>query len=255
MSLAQQPPEVWRIGFLSNGTVASANGQLDALVRGLNELGYVEGRSFVVESRWAEGKLDRLPTLVAELLAQKLDVVFAPSGVAVQTVKTSGATLPIVFAFAPDPVGQGFGSSLSRPGGNMTGLTSTHTELSAKRMELLREAFPATRRTACLFRRLGATTSASAGAAGPNAEQMGLGCPFRAGGSVCSGPAVALRWGRASPNPLRIFLRQGREIQPDQPNRDSPDWSVRVNRQIRAATALPVRRPREGALRGSSRGS
>jgi putative ABC transport system substrate-binding protein len=150
-SFAQQPARVWRIGLLSNGTVASGQGLRDAFVRGLNELGYVEGRNFVIESRWAEGKLDRLPTLVSELLAQKVDIMFAPSGIAAQATKKSGTTIPIVFALAPDPVGQGFVATLSRPGSNMTGLTSTHTELSAKRIELLKEAFPTTKRIAVLY--------------------------------------------------------------------------------------------------------
>lgn len=150
-SLAQKPAKLWRIGFLTNGTVKSAKGQLDAFMRGMNELGYLEGRNFVVESRWAEGKLDRLPALAAELLSLKPDVLFIPSGVAAQAAKKSGTTIPIVFAFAPDPVGQGFAASLSRPGGSMTGLTSTHTELSAKRVELLKEVLPAIRRVAVLY--------------------------------------------------------------------------------------------------------
>jgi len=150
-SFAQQPPKVWRIGFLTNGTVTSAGGQLDAFTRGLNDLGYTVGRNFIIESRWAEGKIDRLPALVTELLAQKIDIMFAPSGIAAQATKQSGTTIPIVFAFAPDPVGQGFGTSLSHPGGSMTGLTSTHTELSAKRVQLLKEAFPMTRRIAVLY--------------------------------------------------------------------------------------------------------
>ena len=150
-SFAQKQSRISRIGFLTNGTVASAQGQIDRFVRGLHELGYAEGKNFVLEARWAEGKLDRLPALVTELLAQKLDLVFAPSGVAAQAMKNSGTTIPIVFALAPDPVGQGFGQSLARPGANMTGMTSTHTELSAKRMELLKEAFPATKRIAVLY--------------------------------------------------------------------------------------------------------
>lgn len=150
-SFAQKQVKLWRIGFLSNGTRASARFQLDAFLRGLNEFGYVEGRNVVIESRWAEGKLDRLPALVAEVLAQDIDLLFAPSGIAAQAAKKSGTATPIVFAFAPDPVGQGFGASLAHPGGTMTGLTSTHTELSAKRMELLKEAFPATRRIAVLY--------------------------------------------------------------------------------------------------------
>ena len=151
MSFAQKQSRVWRIGFLTNGTVNSTKGQLDAFVRGLNELGYFEGRNIIFESRFAEGKLDRLPALVAEMLAQKIDVIYAPSGIAAQAAKKSGTKIPIVFAFAPDPIGQGFGKSLSRPGGSMTGLTSTHTELSAKRVQLLKEAFPTTRRIAVLY--------------------------------------------------------------------------------------------------------
>jgi len=150
-SFAQRQSRVWRIGFLTNGTVNSTKGQLDAFVRGLNELGYFEGRNIIFESRFAEGKLDRLPALVAEMLAQKIDVIYAPSGIAAQAAKKSGTKIPIVFAFAPDPIGQGFGKSLSRPGGSMTGLTSTHTELSAKRVQLLKEAFPTTRRIAVLY--------------------------------------------------------------------------------------------------------
>jgi putative ABC transport system substrate-binding protein len=150
-SFAQKQSKVWRIGFLTNGTVTSSQGQLDAFVRGLRELGYTDGKNVILEPRWAEGKLDRLPALVTELLAQKIDLLFAPSGVAAQAAKKSGTTIPIVFALAPDPVGQGFGQSLAHPGGTMTGMTSTHTELSAKRMELLREAFPTTKRIAVLY--------------------------------------------------------------------------------------------------------
>ncbi|HEY5897563.1 MAG TPA: ABC transporter substrate-binding protein [Burkholderiales bacterium] len=150
-SFSQTAARVWRIGFLTNGTVKSTQGQLDAFVRGMQEQGYAEKRHFVLEARYADGKLERLPALVADLLAQKPDVVFAPSGIAANEVKKSGTRVPIIFAFAPDPVGQGFAKSLSRPGGTMTGLTSTHTELSAKRMELLKELAPAMRRVAVLY--------------------------------------------------------------------------------------------------------
>jgi putative tryptophan/tyrosine transport system substrate-binding protein len=146
-----QPARVARIGFLTNGTVTSTQGQLDSFRRGLKENGYVEGRHFIIESRFAEGRLDRLAELVADLLGQRIDVIYAPSGIAAQAARKSGATVPIVFAFAPDPIGQGFGASFARPGGSMTGLTSTHTELSAKRIELLKETFPAIRRIAVLY--------------------------------------------------------------------------------------------------------
>lgn len=150
-STAQQRDKVWRVGVLLGGTVASSRAQLDAFVRGLNELGYAEGKNVIIETRWAEGKIDRFPALAVELLEQKLDVLFAPSGIAAQAAKNSGTTTPIVFALAPDPVGQGFGRTLSHPGGNMTGLTSTHGELSAKRLELLKEALPRTKRIAVLY--------------------------------------------------------------------------------------------------------
>ena len=150
-SIAQKQSPVWRIGFLSNGTVASAQGQVDGFVRGMRELGYAEGKNFVLEARWAEGKVDRIPALAGQLVAQKVDLLFAPSGVAAQAAKDTGTAIPIIFALAPDPVGQGFGQSLARPGGSMTGMTSTHTELSAKRMELLKEAFPAIKRIAVLY--------------------------------------------------------------------------------------------------------
>lgn len=150
-AFGQAASKAWRIGFLTNGTVKSSQGQLDAFVRGMQEQGYAEKRDFVIEARHADGKLERLPSLVADLLAQKPDVVFAPSGVAANEMKKSGTRVPIIFAFAPDPVGQGFAKSLSRPGGTMTGLTSTHTELSAKRLELLKELSPAIHRVAILY--------------------------------------------------------------------------------------------------------
>lgn len=149
--LAQAPNRVWRIGYLTMGTVESNRPQVEAAILGLAEHGLVVGRTVVLETRYAEGKQDRLPALVADLLAQNLDLVFAPSAIAAQAVKDSGTALPIVFSNAPDPVGQGFAASLARPGGTMTGLTSTHTELSAKRMQLLKEAFPSLRRVAILY--------------------------------------------------------------------------------------------------------
>lgn len=150
-SFAQQDSKIRRVGHLLGGTLATHRALHDAFIRGLNELGYTEGRNVIIETRWAEGKIDRFPALVAELLEKKVDVLFAPSGVAAQAAQKSGTTTPIVFALAPDPVGQGFGRSLSHPGGNMTGLTSTHGELSAKRVELLREAFSRIKRIAVLY--------------------------------------------------------------------------------------------------------
>ena len=150
-AFGQQRSGMRRIGVLLGGTVESSRGQLDASVRGLNELGYAEGKNVIIETRFAEGKLERAPALVTGLLEQKVEVLFAPSGVFAHAAQKTGTTLPIVFALAPDPVGQGFGRSLSHPGGNMTGTSSTHGELSAKRLELLKEAFPRTKRVAVLY--------------------------------------------------------------------------------------------------------
>jgi len=163
---AQRPGRMSRVGFLTNGTVKSAEGQLAAFVGGLRDLGDFEGSHIVIEARYADGQMERLPRLVSELLEQEPDVVFAPSGIAAQAVKQSGTQIPIVFAVAPDPVGQGFASSLARPAGRMTGLTSTHNELSAKRMELLKELAPQMRRVAVLY----FLTGSAAGVA----EQAGL---------------------------------------------------------------------------------
>lgn len=97
-AFAQQQGKVWRIGILLNGTGGAMRGLHAAFVHGLNELGYAEGKNVILETRWAEGKLDRIPALVAELLAQKLDVLFAPSSVAAQAAQESGTATPIVFA-------------------------------------------------------------------------------------------------------------------------------------------------------------
>jgi putative ABC transport system substrate-binding protein len=150
-ALAQQQSKIRRVGVLLGGTAAASRYQYDAFVQGLNELGYAEGKNVLIETRWADGKIDRFPALAGELLERKVDVLFAPSGVAAQAAQESSTTTPIVFALAPDPVGQRFGKSLSHPGGNMTGMTSTHGELSAKRVELLIETFPKTKRVAVLF--------------------------------------------------------------------------------------------------------
>ncbi|OGT80502.1 MAG: hypothetical protein A3H91_12340 [Gammaproteobacteria bacterium RIFCSPLOWO2_02_FULL_61_13] len=148
-AFAQQT--IRRIGVLHGGTEASNREMQNAMLRRMNELGYTEGKNLLIETRWADGNIERLPALAMELLARKPDVLLAPSGIAAQAAQKSGTKIPIVFALAPDPVGQGFGKSLAHPGGNMTGLTSTHAELSAKRVELIKEALPKTQRIAVLY--------------------------------------------------------------------------------------------------------
>ena len=125
---AQQPKKLSRIGYLSPGPASRPSARLEAFRQGLRELGYVEGQNIVIEYRFAEGKLDRLPELVAELVRLKVDVIFAYSTPAVQAVKKATTTLPIV-TVSGDPVRSGFVASRARPGGNITGLANLTPEL------------------------------------------------------------------------------------------------------------------------------
>jgi len=139
-----------RIGWLSPGSTVTHGSFLDAFRQRLRELGYVEGRDLAIESRWAEGKLERLPALAAELVALKVDVIAAGGTLAALAAKQATRTLPIVFANAGDPVGSGLVTSLARPGGNVTGLSMLAQELVGKRLELLTQAVPGVSRVAIL---------------------------------------------------------------------------------------------------------
>ncbi len=146
---AQQPKRIPRIGYLS-GTSASANpARIEAFRQGLRELGYAEGKNILIEWRYAEGKRDRLPALAAELHL-KVDVIVASGPLATRAAKQTTTTIPIVMAFDEDPVGNGFVASLSRPGGNITGLSTLSPELSGKQLELLKEIVPKLSRLAVL---------------------------------------------------------------------------------------------------------
>ena len=147
---AQQPTKVPRIGYLS-ATSPSANvGRIEAFRQGLRELGYVEGKNIVIEWRYAEGKLDRLPALAAELVRLKVDVIVSGGSTATRPAKEATNTTPIVMAQDTDPVGSGFVASLARPGGNITGLATLAPELSGKQLELMKEIVPRLSRVAVL---------------------------------------------------------------------------------------------------------
>ena len=147
----QQPQKVWRIGFLT-GNARTADGAPPAALRqALQELGYMDGTSISYVGRWAEGKRDRLPGLAAELVNLKVDLIVTQGGLAAEAVKEATATTPIVIVGGVDPVGTGLIASLARPGGNVTGVTLQPTELSAKRLELLKETMPKASRIAVLW--------------------------------------------------------------------------------------------------------
>jgi len=148
---AQQAGGVRRIGYLAGGSAKVNVTYLDAFRQGLRELGWVEGQNIVVEYRHAEGRFDRLPDLAAELARLKVDLIFATPTPAAVAARNATRTIPIVMRGVGDPVGLGLIDSLSRPGGNVTGLSySVGLETFGKSLELLKEAVPKVRRVAIL---------------------------------------------------------------------------------------------------------
>jgi ABC-type uncharacterized transport system substrate-binding protein len=141
---AQQPKKVPRIGYLVTGFSSSSSSSLnlEAFREGLRDFGYIEGKNIQIESRYAEGKLDRLPSLVAELVQPKVDVLISGTLVAIRAAKQATNTIPIVMVLSVDPVATGLVDSLARPGGNITGLTNLARDLSGKRLELFKEVVP-----------------------------------------------------------------------------------------------------------------
>ncbi len=139
---AQQAKKVYRIGFMGNSTAALEANLVGPFRDALREFGYEEGRNIAIEYRWAEGHYERFPALVAELIAQKVDVIVTAGTPATLAVKAATTSVPLVVVAVGDPVGTGIVASLGRPGGNITGLSSIAPELEGKRLELLRELIP-----------------------------------------------------------------------------------------------------------------
>jgi putative ABC transport system substrate-binding protein len=147
----QPATHVYRIGRLSSGyPPAGPDPNLEAFRQGLRVLGYDEGQNLVIEYRYAEGNLERLPTLAAELVGLKMDVIVAIASAATRAVQHATRTIPIVMAGGSDPVGAGLVASLARPGGNITGLSNLTVELPEKRLEILKETVPQSGRVAVL---------------------------------------------------------------------------------------------------------
>jgi ABC-type uncharacterized transport system substrate-binding protein len=143
-------PPVRRIGLLSPQSVSSAAPLLAALRQGLRDLGWIEGQNIEFALRYADGGIDRLPELAAELIRQNPDVIVAGSNVGALAAKRATSSIPIVMVTTGDPIAGGLIDSLARPGGNVTGVTTIAQELSAKRLELLKEAVPNITRVAVL---------------------------------------------------------------------------------------------------------
>jgi putative ABC transport system substrate-binding protein len=150
LAAAQQAKKVPRIGFLATVSPSTILARVEAFRQGLRELGYVEGKNIVIEYRYAEGKLDRLSELAAELVRLKVDVIVTAGPVPTRAAKEVTVTIPIVMGFDDDPVGSGFVASLARPGGNITGLSTLSPEISGKQLELLKEIIPKLSRVAVL---------------------------------------------------------------------------------------------------------
>ena len=150
-ALAQQEKRVRRIGFLSLSSAQPNAARLAGFRAGMAELGWVEWRDYAIDARYADGISEVAPGLATELVATKPDLLLVISDEGISLLIQRTKTIPIVFAIAQDPVGNGNVASLRRPGGNATGLTSLATDISAKKLQLLKEAFPNVTRTVLLF--------------------------------------------------------------------------------------------------------
>ncbi len=161
---AQPPAKIPRVGWLGPGVPPTPF--YEALLQGLRDLGYVEGRNILIEQRWAEGKLDRLPVLAAELARLNLDVIITALPPAIQALGQATKTTPIVMVIVHDPVAMGLVASLARPGGNLTGLSCFAPELSGKLLEMVKETIPGVGRVGLLSNPVNPSVVKELGAAG-----------------------------------------------------------------------------------------
>jgi ABC-type uncharacterized transport system substrate-binding protein len=145
---AQQPAKIPRIGYLSGGSLSALTDRIEAFRQGLQALGYVEGKNIVIEWREAKGNFDHVRKLADELVRLKMDVIVSPGPAVTRPLKQATSTIPIVMAQDTDPVGNGFVTSLARPGGNITGLAALAPEMGGKQLEILKETKPKLSRVA-----------------------------------------------------------------------------------------------------------
>ena len=147
---AQQPSRIPQIGFLGTGSPAESAYRVEAFQQALRGLGYVEGRNIAIEYRWADGKVERFPDFAVALVGLKVDTIVATSTPGALAARNATRTIPIVFVTAADPVGSGLVASVARPGGNVTGLSLLAPEITARQLQLLKEAVPRAFRVAVL---------------------------------------------------------------------------------------------------------
>jgi putative tryptophan/tyrosine transport system substrate-binding protein len=148
---ARAQRRLWRIGYHSAASAQSNPGWLDAFRRGMSELGWSEPRHYVIDARFADGVPDAVSRLAAELVATQPDVLLTTAGTSIKALAETTRTVPIVFTIAADPVAEGFAKSLQRPGTNLTGLTTLTRDVAAKRLQLLKDAFPGVSHVALLY--------------------------------------------------------------------------------------------------------
>src|SRR4029077_13015310 len=148
---AQQPAKMPRVGYLSGTDLQGSGSLLEGFRQGLRDHGYVEGKNIIVEYRFAEGKVDRIPSLVADLVQLNVDAIVSSNFIGIQAAKQATKTIPVVMVTTQDPVAAGVIDSFARPGGNITGLTRLTYETSAKRLETLKELVPTISRVGFLM--------------------------------------------------------------------------------------------------------
>ena len=214
---AQGPNNRPRIGFLGNSTPTLEASLVDSFRKGLGDLGYVEGRNISIEYRWAEGDYDRLPSLVRDLVQSKVAMIVTAGTPAALAVKEAGSSVPLVMIAVGDPVGTGLVSSLARPGGNVTGLTSMTPELEGKRLELIKEVVPAVSRLAVFWNPANAYQTADAEQVQAAASVLNvpvLSLPVRTGEELDNAFAKALAEGADAALILadRLFLHNRQRI-------------------------------------------
>jgi putative ABC transport system substrate-binding protein len=175
-SFAQAPSRTWRIGFLSAGSreLLTASGSYPAFLDAMRAAGYVEGRNLVIEWREAGGDYGKLPLLAQELVRLKVDLIVAVPSPAIRAAKEATTVIPIVFPSTGDPVGNGFAASLAHPGGNLTGISNSNLDITAKLLDLLKTIAPKITRVAVLSNPGSSTAAAITASVRAAASSMGL---------------------------------------------------------------------------------